>query len=342
MNTSPDQSTLSTRPILSPKPKTDLTSTSFSPVNPHPITKDTLPITIGHEFSGTIVSLGPKPPRHLRPGMKVAIQPSIYCGACPSCKIGAENVCPSGGFVGLSGGGGGMSDEVLLPSEACHPLPSNVGLDVGALVEPLAVAWHAVDASPIADFEGKEEGAKCLVLGGGPIGLAVVQVLQARGASKIIVSEVSGKRQQFARQLGASNVLDPRQFDMVVSARQLTNGAGPDIVFDCAGVPQSLETACRVVRARGAVINVAIWEDKVPFDPNWLVFREARYSAVLGYQKKDYEGVIEALRTGRIAAPEKMITSRIGLEDLVEKGYGELKGERERHIKILIDMSVGA
>lgn len=233
-----------------------------------------------------------------------------------------------------------MSDEVVLPSEACHPLPANVGLDVGALVEPLSVAWHAVDASPIAEYTG-EEGPKCLVLGGGPIGLAVCQVLQARGASKIIMSEVSAKRQQFARQLGATHVMNPRQFDMVASSQQLCGGAGPDIVFDCAGVPQSIETACRAVRARGSIVNVAIWEDKVPFDPNWLVFREAKYSAVLGYQRRDYEGVIEALRDGRLK-PEKMITARIGLDDLVEEGYGALQGEKEKHVKVLIDMSIGA
>ncbi|KAL1588736.1 hypothetical protein WHR41_02595 [Cladosporium halotolerans] len=315
---------------------------NFSPKTPHPITKETLPITIGHEFSGIILSLGPKPPRHLRPGMKIAIRPSIYCGACPACKLGAENACPSGGFVGLSGGGGGMSDELILPAEACHPLPSSIGLDIGALVEPLAVAWHAVNASPIADYApGPDAGAKCLVLGGGPIGLAVCQVLQARGAAKVIMSEISAKRQHFARQLGASNVLDPRQFDMVASARQLTGGAGPDIVFDCAGVAASLETACRAVRVRGWVVNVAIWEERVPFDPNWLVFREARYSAVLGYQREDFDGVIEALADGRIK-PEKMITARIGLEDLVEQGYGALKGEREKHVKVLIDMSIGA
>ena len=314
---------------------------SFSPVTPHPVTKETLPITIGHEFSGTIISLGPKPPKHLRPGMKVAVQPSIYCGVCPACHVGAENACPSGGFVGLSGGGGGMSDEVVLPAEACHPLPSNIGLDIGALVEPLSVAWHAVDASPTAEYEAKGKGPNCLVLGGGPIGLAVCQVLQARGANKVIMSEVSAKRQAFARQLGASNVMDPRQFDIIAASQQLCDGAGPDIVFDCAGVPQSLETACKAVRARGSIVNVAIWENKVPFDPNWLVFREARYSAVLGYQRKDYEGVIQALADGRLK-PEKMITARIGLENLVEEGYGALQGEKEKHVKVLIDMSVGA
>lgn len=99
----------------------------------------------------------------LRAGDKVAVQPTIYCGHCGACKVQAENACPNGGFVGLSGGGGGMSEFVVVPQEACFPLPSNVDLDIGALVEPLAVAWHAVDASPIASL--KEPN--CLVFGGG-------------------------------------------------------------------------------------------------------------------------------------------------------------------------------
>ena len=191
-----------------------------------------------------------------------------------------------------------MSDEVVLPAEACHPLPNNIGLDIGALVEPLSVAWHAVDASSIAEYEGKAQGPNCLVLGGGPIGLAVCQVLQARGANKVIMSEVSAKRQSFARQLGASNVMDPRQFDIVAATQQLCDGAGADIVFDCAGVPQSLETACKAVRARGSIVNVAIWEKEVPFNPNMLVFREAKYTAVLGYQRKDVQAVIDQLAAG--------------------------------------------
>ncbi|TKA21651.1 hypothetical protein B0A54_18047, partial [Friedmanniomyces endolithicus] len=195
-------------------------------------------------------------------------------------------------FVGLSGGGGGMSEEVVVPAEACLPLPDNVDLDIGALVEPLAVGWHAVDASPTANI--KEP--KCVVFGGGPIGLAVVQVLLARGAKLVISVEVAKKRQEFAKEFGAHHVIDPTKQDVVSTALELCGGQQPpDIAFDCAGVPQSIETACKVVKSRGAVVNVAIWEKSIPFNPNWLVFREASYKGVLGYQKKDFEGVIKAI-----------------------------------------------
>lgn len=176
-----------------------------------------------------------------------------------------------------------------------------------------------------------------LVLGGGPIGLAVVQVLLARGTKKIIVSEVASQRQEFAREFGAHHVLDPRKDDILKMSSELCQGNGPDIVFDCAGVPASLETACKAIRSRGTVVNVAIWEKAVPFNPNMLVFREGRYVAVLGYQKPDFEAVIQAIGDGRLK-PHRMITSKIKMDDLVEKGIWALVKEKDKHVKILVDV----
>lgn len=306
---------------------------TFSPVEPHPITKESIPITIGHEFSGTVKEIG-RGVSGLEVGQKVTVQPTIYCSSCGACKVGAENACASGGFVGLSGAGGGMSEEVVMPEKAVMPLPSNIDLDVGALVEPLAVAWHAVDASPIADLNEP----KCLVLGGGPIGLAVVQVLLARGANPVICAEVAKKRQEFAKEFGAHHIIDPSKQDTVAVSKELCGGVnGPDIVFDCAGVPASIKTACHAVRSRGAVINVAIWEKEIPFNPNWLTFREASLKSVLGYQKKDYEGVLDALGKGSLK-PDAMITGKIKMQNLIEEGYMPLINEKDKHVKILVDI----
>lgn len=204
-----------------------------------------------------------------------------------------------------------------MPASYVLPLPENVPLDVGALVEPLSVAWHAISAAPL------DESSTVLVLGGGPIGLAVVQCLAAKKVKKIIMSEVAPARQQFAREFGAHHVLDPRENDLVAMTKELSDENGADVVFDCAGVParyvrielgkrrylsrkfrdweltgSSITTACQSVKSRGTVVNVAIWEKAVPFNPNMLVFREAKLTAVLGYQRKDFEAVIEALGSG--------------------------------------------
>jgi threonine dehydrogenase-like Zn-dependent dehydrogenase len=115
------------------------------------------------------------------------------------------------------------------------------------------------------------------------------------------MSEVSSSRQRFAREFGAHHVLGPKTYDIVKVSRELSGADGPDVVFDCAGVPASIETACTAVRVRGTVVNVAIWENSVPFNLRLLIFREATYTALLGYQRKDLGAVVEQLVKNELA-----------------------------------------
>ncbi|OAL46600.1 GroES-like protein [Pyrenochaeta sp. DS3sAY3a] len=303
---------------------------NFAPTKPHPCTKESIPITLGHEFSGVITELG-STVSSFAVGDRVVVQPTISCRTCAACTAGIENVCYNGGFIGLSGGGGGLSDSVVVPEGAALRLPDNVPLDVGALVEPLSVAWHAISAAEL------KADSVVLILGGGPIGLAIVQCLRSLGTKKIIMSEVSPSRQRFAREFGAHHILDPKTYDIVALSKELSGSDGPDIVFDCAGVPASLTTACNAVRARGTVVNVAIWEKEVPFNPNMLVFREAKYTAVLGYQRKDFQAVIDQLAAEKLK-PANMITSKIQLEDLVECGIKALIRDKDNQVKILVEV----
>lgn len=172
-----------------------------------------------------------------------------------------------------------MSDFVCVDKRFVFKLPEGVGLDVGALVEPLAVAWHAVDAFDFKTEGGEGGKVRALVMGAGPIGLGVLQCLRARGVEEVYVVEVARERKEFARYFGASVVLDPSQEDVVARVRELTGGVGVDVVLDAAGVKASLDSAFGAVRARGTVVNVAIWEKEVPFNPNLLVFGEKTYKA---------------------------------------------------------------
>jgi threonine dehydrogenase-like Zn-dependent dehydrogenase len=302
------------------------------------VTKETIPVTFGHEFSGTVLEVG-EGVKGFKPGQHVSIQPTIYCGSCGACALDLQNVCYKGGFVGLSGYGnqpfylpysrapcltgredvfmlpalsslkkhvanslvgGGLSDAVVVPADYVLPLPEHIPLDVAALVEPLAVGWHAVTQSPL------KKDSNILILGGGPIGIAVIQALRARGCGQIIVSELSASRQKFAKQFGADTILDPRKDDIVQKAHDLTGGLGVDIVFDCAGVAVGLEAACKAIKVKGTVVNVAIWEKAISFQPNDLVFREGKYVACLGYVKQDFRDVIEAIATGKFHVPLKL------------------------------------
>lgn len=229
-------------------------------------------------------------------GQRVAVQPTIFDGTCGACKRGLQNVCYNGGFVGLSGWGGGLSDACVIPADYALPIPDNIPLDVAALVEPLSVGWHAVSQSPL------KADSDILILGGGPIGIAVILALRARGCGTIIVSELSAQRQKFDKHFGADVVLDPREDDVVKRARELTGGEGVDIVFDCAGVAVGLAAACQAIKVKGTVVNVAIWEKAVPFQPNDLVRREGSYVACLGYLKQDFKDVIKALADGELSS----------------------------------------
>jgi threonine dehydrogenase-like Zn-dependent dehydrogenase len=131
---------------------------------------------------------------------------------------------------GNKGGGGGLSGALTTAASTVISLPQNVSLDIGALVEPLSVAWHAISAAPLSHSD------TVLILGGGPIGLAVVQCLTAKGIKTIIVSEVAESRRKFAKEFGASTVFDPRSDDIVKETGKITGGVGADVVFDCAGV----------------------------------------------------------------------------------------------------------
>jgi threonine dehydrogenase-like Zn-dependent dehydrogenase len=161
-----------------------------------------------------------------------------------------------------------------------------------ALVEPLAVAWHAVKISPF------QAGDSALVLGGGPIGLAVTQVLKALGAKTIIVSEIAERRRQFACDFGAHAVLDPTKDNIIAQCRNLTGGRGVHVAFDAAGAQAGLETAIHSVRVRGAVVNIAIWETQATINPNLLVLKERSYLGAATYQKDDFQEVIDAISSG--------------------------------------------
>ena len=244
-----------------------------APGHPHPITNEVSPLTLGHEFSGIVEEVG-EGVNGVKPGDRVCVQPTIYDGSCRACKRGLVNCCDKNGFVGLSGWHGGLCDHMVVPESCVKKLPDNVSLEVGALIEPLAVGWHAVDVSPW------KEGDSALVLGGGPIGLSVVQALIGRGCKNIIVSEVSGKRREFAKQFGAHHTIDPTKGDVVQMVEDLTDGEGADVGFDAAGVQVAVDTALKAIKARGTLVNIAIWEKRASLNMNDVVFRERGYMGV--------------------------------------------------------------
>ncbi|KAI9875608.1 MAG: hypothetical protein M1830_008206 [Pleopsidium flavum] len=304
---------------------------NIMPTTPHPITGEKIPLTLGHEFSGVVEEVG-EGVNDMKVNDRVVVQPIIYDGTCGACKEGLINCCYSGGFVGLSGSGGGLSEHVVVPRASAIAIPDSVSMEVGALVEPLAVAWHAVNVSPY------KSGDSVLILGGGPIGLAVIQALKARGAEKIIVSEVASKRREFAKHFGAHYVLDPTKDDIVAKVREYCDGQGANVAFDAAGVQTGLDQAVMAIRARGTLVNIAVWEKAATLHPNHLVFKERSYMGVATYIMGDFQDVIDAIATGKLK-PEPMITRKIKMTEVEEKGFKALVNDKDNHVKILVEVA---
>jgi (R,R)-butanediol dehydrogenase/meso-butanediol dehydrogenase/diacetyl reductase len=300
----------------------------FAPAEgaPHPLTGEQIPIVLGHEFAGTVAEVGDGVDG-IAVGDAVCVEPYHTCGTCPACRAGRYNICESLGFIGLSGGGGGFAESVVVDAGRIHQL-GDIPTDIGALVEPLAVGYHAVRLSGIG------EGGSAVVFGAGPIGLVTMSCLKAAGADTIIAVEPADARKQKAQLAGADHVLDPTEVDVLAQIALLTDRVGADVAFECAGIDDVLAQAIRSVKAGGKVVNVAIWGHPATVEMNDLVMGEVDVIGSLAYCG-DHPDTIALLADGTIDA-EPFITSRIGLDDLVDGGFRELIDNKAQHVKILV------
>jgi (R,R)-butanediol dehydrogenase/meso-butanediol dehydrogenase/diacetyl reductase len=175
-----------------------------------------MPITLGHEFSGEVIEAHPSV-SHIKAGDKVAVEPLLTDDTCYACSIKKRNICENSIFLGLSSVTGGLCEEIVIPASTCHVLPEGVSLELGAMVEPLSVAWHAVSSSGITPKHS------ALILGAGPIGLAVILCLKANGIQSIAVSEPSQTRNNQAKMFGVE-VWNPIEDDVVAKAKEAFDG----------------------------------------------------------------------------------------------------------------------
>ncbi|KAL1948316.1 hypothetical protein VTO73DRAFT_12391 [Trametes versicolor] len=301
----------------------------------HPVTGEKLPVGVGHEFSGTIVELGPGvDTSKYAVGQNVAVEPTLGCSTpgCACATTQTRNLCPKFAAIGISGGGGGLSEYVVAPQALAHVLPANVSLEVGALVEPLAVAWRAVKLSQV------KPGDKVLILGAGPIGVFVLKVAQIFGATWVGISGRGSKRCALARKYGASVVYDASTgIDVVAETLKATDGRGVDVVVDCAGSQSTLDTALKATRAGGTIMNVAGWTERPTIDMNLMLMKELVLANSIAYAG-DHPELIQALADGKFDLDdlEALITRRVGLEEYLEKGLGALLHEKDQHVKVLI------
>ena len=262
---------------------------------------------MGHEFAGEIVEVGRQAHGDWCVGERIAVVPYLGCGSCHACLDGGDvMLCPSVRSAGFGEISGGYAELARVGSREAVRLGGNVSSEVGATVEPLCVALNAVEH---ADLSG---GAKVLVLGAGPIGLAVAHWARFFGAGEVIVSDRVESRLALAADFGATQSIDLSREDPASVLARLPGGA-PDVVFECVGLPGVIQQGIDWVRPRGQIIVVGVCMESDTFAPAQAIAKGLTLRFVIAYRVRHFQFAVEMLASERIrSAP--MITDIVDFE----------------------------
>ncbi len=297
------------------------------PSRPHPLTgREGGPIILGHEFAGEVTEVGEGVTK-VQTGDRVTVNPLIYCGECHYCRKGNHLMCSKLATVGFAWDGA-FAEYGVFPEYSIFKLPESVTYEMGACVEPLSVAVHAVNRS------GLKIGDNVAVIGAGPIGLLVQQACKAAGAGKVFVSEPMKARIETSQKMGANAVLNPAEVDIGKEIARLTDGLRADIAFDCVGIKQTFESCIKATgrRARICIVGLALKPIEVSFMRLWGHEKELTFSQ--GYDG-EFPAAINYLADGRVNVDD-YISKTVSLDDIVEGGIKELISNPDKNVKILV------
>lgn len=249
------------------------------------------PYLLGHECAGIVEEVG-EGVTALQPGDRVALEPGVPCGHCAFCRRGRYNLCPSVIFFAAPPVPGTLCDFVTHPADLCFKLPEGVGTLEGALVEPLAVGFHA------AGLGLAMPGKTAVVLGSGCIGICSMLALKAFGVGVVYVTDPIAKRLAKARELGATETVDITQTDPVKRVLDATGGRGADIVVETSGNSRAAFSTADYVAMGGKIVMVGLSPDPVfEFNFGAIMFKEASIETVFRY-RNCYPAAIQAIAAG--------------------------------------------
>lgn len=292
----------------------------------HPFTK--YPITQGHEVSGEIVKLG-EGVEGLVSGQKVTIQPQVVCGKCYPCRHGKYNLCEELKVMGFQTTGV-ASHYFAVDAAKVTILPEDLSYDEGAMIEPLAVAVHAVQRA------GDVKGLNIAVLGAGPIGILVAQTAKGMGAKSVMITDVSDIRLAKAKECGIDFCVNTKNTDF---GEAMMDHFGPDkadVIYDCAGNNITMEQAIKYARKGSTIILVAVFAGDAKVDLAVLNDHELDLNTSMMYRNEDYIKAIQLVQEKKVAlAP--LISKHFAFQDYL-KAYQYIDNNRESTMKVMINV----
>ena len=269
------------------------------------------PFILGHESAGEVTAVG-EGVDTLKVGDKVSLEPGYTCGQCEFCKTGRYNLCPDVVFFATPPYDGTLKEYVTHPAHMCFKLPENVDFCEGALIEPLAVGFHA------ASQGGAKVGQTAMVIGCGCIGLVTMLALKAMGVSKVYMSDVIDIRIEKAKSMGAEYVFNPMKEDINAKLKEMTGGKGADLVIETAGNSRAQSQCVDLVKTGGTIVYVGMAAEAVtPIDINQIIGKEATIKSVFRYRNL-YPVAIAAVENG---LPLKEIVSDSFSFDDTQKAF---------------------
>lgn len=277
-------------------------------------------MVLGHEFAGTIVDTGAQV-EGLRRGDHVAVLPVRSCGRCGACLAGKPACCAQMQITG-----GGYGQYATAQQAQCLKLPAGLSLMDGALVEPMAVGLHGTQLAPV------EPGARVLIIGAGPIGLAVAFWARRLGATRVAVTAASNRREELALRMGATDFIAPSD-DLVASVSR-TLGGPPDVVFEAVGKPGLVARSVDLVRPRGTVVVLGLCTVADTFNPFQTMVKEVRIQPAMLYTRAEFETAADALGQSGTQV-QAMVTETVTLTEL--PGAFEALRHRTTQCKTQVD-----
>lgn len=245
------------------------------------------PLILGHEAAG-VVQNGP------RRGERVTVNPLVTCGVCPACVEGRANLCPERQIISMPPREGAFADYLAIPERNVVSVPDGVASETAALAEPLACGWHAVGLAERA-LSRPLVAARCLVLGGGAIGLGAALVLHSRGAGEIWIADTNPERRAVVERAGNFRVFDP------------VTGPGPaagaaDLVVDAVGYSVTRAAASTAARPGGVILHIGLGQSTGGLDVRRMTLQEITFIGTYTYTPTDFRDTAKAIFDGRLGA----------------------------------------